>query len=391
MLILSNTTHILELETSSAASTDFYVAYADHSASAFTPGNQFGNVAAAQTTTILAAPGSSVQRQVKNVSIVNRGSVVQTVKVKLDVSGTEYALTPWSVTLQPGWALLYSPDVGWRVFDAAGRPTTSSAVSVGNTGRAVGFYKIGSVAEAVGRYHFIGQTGGNPGAWSPGTPGVAGRATNGTQSADGGALPIGTPAGSHFLTNIVAATSQTMFLTLIDILWVNSGLSVTTTTAQTVNSVTLPARDLDGTTNGHGIEIGLLITTATTQGSPVTTGTISYTNSDGTSGRTGTIEAIPATAVAGTICRVSLAAGDKGVRSIQSVTLGTTLTAGAISLIMYRHVASQPNAAINVGSQRNIDPNPGVRLFNGSCLLFAGIVTTTTAALLMGHIDVADR
>jgi hypothetical protein len=44
----------------------------------------------------------------------------------------------------------------------------------------------------------------------------------------------------------------------------------------------------------------------------------------------------PATAVAGTLVPFQLATGDRGVQSVQSVTLGTSYVAGAISLVLFR-------------------------------------------------------
>jgi hypothetical protein len=41
---------------------------------------------------------------------------------------------------------------------------------------------------------------------------------------------------------------------LIDLLWVNTGLVVTTTTAQAITPVALPARDAAGTTNGDDVK-----------------------------------------------------------------------------------------------------------------------------------------
>jgi hypothetical protein len=88
--------------------------------------------------------------------------------------------------------------------------------------------------------------------------------------------------------------------------------------------------------------VGIEVRTATTNAAAVLNATLDYTNSAGTPGRTGTIlptTGIPATAVAGTFIPFMLAAGDAGIRSIQNITLGTSLGAGAIHLVAYRVIA----------------------------------------------------
>ena len=172
---------------------------------------------------------------------------------------------------------------------------------------------------------------------------------------------------------------------LYDVVWVNTGLTVTTTTAQNITQPTLPARDNNGSTNGLGIYAGVLVTTATTNGSAITNMTMSYTNSDGTAGRTATIASFPATAVIGTFVPFQLQAGDKGIRSIQSVTLGTSLVTGAISIICFNPMASASVPLANSGSlaySKRLD----LRLYDGHCLLPFWLASSTTAVTINGNI-----
>jgi len=180
-----------------------------------------------------------------------------------------------------------------------------------------------------------------------------------------------------------------------DCLWVNTGLVVTTTTAQAFTTPTLPARDINGTTNGEGCMIGMIFTAASTNVATISNSTVSYTNSDGTAGRTATLTAlaggqIPISPVIGTLVWFSLQAGDKGVRSIQSVTLGTTLGAGSISMIIARDVASIGNTTVNVPAARIISA-PGVRLYNGTCLLHCIQASATTATLFNGELTIQEK
>lgn len=393
-LILDTTGKSLELETSAAVSTDYVVSYADHTSSAFTPAMNQGNVSTATTTTILAAPGASTQRQVKWVSIRNRSTTAsQTVTLKLDVSATEYHVTP-AVVLQAGETLRMDADGSVRVFDVAGRAKTQATELQGINGVTYDFYKVGTAAEAVGvRYAHLKDSG-IPGAWVPGTPGLAGATVDGTTFGGCYGPTVNPASGSYYLAGASAATSVAHFLRVADLLWYNTGIAVTTTTAQTINSVAFPARDVSGTTNGAGVIAGIYVTTATTNGSAVTNTTMSYTDQSGNAGATGTISSFPATAVAGTLVPFQLAAGDWGVRSIQSVTLGTSYGGGAVSLVAYNVKAGLPNPVANVGSAMVQEPSwspPGVRLYNGTCLFTYYVAGATTATNATGSLTVMER
>ncbi len=390
MLILSNTTDSIKLTTSAVGTIDYVVSYADITTTGFTPIGAHGRVNTATTTTSIGAPAASTQRQVKSIIVRNAGSGAQTITVVKDVSGVQYVL--FAATLNAGDGAQYYDTQGWSVIDATGRVRTSAATDAGFTGQAAALYKVGTAPEAAGQWYSWAKDTGNPGAWSPGTPGVNGRATDGTSASDAGCVPIkNATTGNNYLTNFTGATSVACNPWLFDVLWVNSGLSVTTTSAQAITPVSLPSRDADGGNSGKGVWMGLLVTTATTQAGAVTTISASYTNSSGVSGRTATVASFPATAVIGTVVWFRLAAGDSGVQSVQSVTLGTTLTAGAISLILARPLWSFPSLVANVGGLNVPPQTPGVRLYPGTCALPIGLMSTTTATTLQATVTVMER
>ena len=180
-----------------------------------------------------------------------------------------------------------------------------------------------------------------------------------------------------------------------DVVWVNTGLVVTTTTAQAITSPTFPARDLNGSTDGEGYVIGLLTTTANTNAAAITNATVSYTNSAGVNSRTATLLAvagdqIPPTPVIGTVVWFRLDAGDKGVRSIQSVTLGTSLVAGAVSLIVARPLSIISATQTNVATLRNYS-DPGIRIYTGSVIIPFIKNISSSAVTLTGHVVVTER
>lgn len=380
---LSNTTHVLEITTSVAGSVHYQVGYTDiTSSSVGTPTDSFGIITTATTTIIATAPAASTTRKIQYVNVFNNGAS-NTIILKKDISGTEYNIL--QVTLQQGETLRVVNDKV-EVLDVSGRLKTQNTGLSEITGDSRVIFKVGTAPEAAGQYYCFAKDSGAPGAWSPGTPGINGRNTDGTTAGDLGCISAGTPAsGINYIRDIVTTASQAGTFILADVLWVNTGLVVTTTTAQAITQPTLPLRDNLGTSNGFGIGAGILVTTATTNAAAIANITLSYTNSAGVSGRTATISSYPATAVIGTFVPFQLAQGDIGVRSIQSVTLGTTLTAGAISLIAFNFLATVPVTVANIGSiafQRKLD----LKLNNGHCLLPFWLASNTTATNLTGTV-----
>jgi hypothetical protein len=225
---------------------------------------------------------------------------------------------------------------------------------------------------------------------------VNGRVTDGTVAADYGSIPISNPAtGSNYLTEVQMSSSVNHSHVLFDVLWVNSGLVVTTTTAQAIASPVLPARDVDGGTNGEGCSIALLFVAASTLAAVGSNLTVSYTNSKGVAGRTARLLAVvgsqvPATPVIGTLVWFNLDAGDTGVKSIQSITLGTSMLTGTISLMITRDIATIGTNVVNICAQRVL-AQPGVRLFNGTCMLHCVLSSAVTATFFAGEITVMER
>ena len=379
---LSNTTHVLELETSVAGSVHYQVGYTDITNSTVTnPTDSFGIITTATTTVIVSAPAASTTRKIQYVNIFNNGAS-NTVVLKKDISGTEYNIL--QVNLQQGETLRVVNDKV-EVLDVSGRLKTQNTGLSEITGSSRSLFKVGTAIEAAGQYYCFAKDAGAPGAWSPGTPGINGRNTDGTTAADLGCITVGNPSsGAWYIRDFNIAASQVGQFILADVLWVNTGLVVTTTTAQAITQPTLPLRDNLGTSNGFGVGAGILVTTATTNAAVINNITLQYTNSNGVAGRTGTMS-YPATAVIGTFVPFQLAQGDVGVRSIQSITLGTTLTAGAISLIAFNFLGTCPVTIANVGSiafEKQLD----LRIENGHCLLPFWLAANTIATNLTGTV-----
>lgn len=384
---LTGTTESLELVTVAGAAVDWTTSWGDidkTGATNYTPGSSAGSVSGAADTTIVTAPSAStIYRVLTEVTVCNTDATASTtVTIQKDVGGTESLMI--SAVLRPGETLTYEDGSGWHA------PPQAAATSPGYL---VDFYKVGSAPEAAGQYYCWAKDTGKPGAWAPGTPGLNGRATDGTASADAGCLQIANAAPSaNYLTGLNAATSVACNFLLYDVLWINSGIVVTTTGAQAIAApVALPARDLNGVSAGEGCMVGLLVTTATTNAAAIANTTLSYTNSAGVPGRTATMASFPATAAVGTVVWFLLPAGDTGIQQADSITLGTSYGGGAISLIIARRLAQTSCALINVGSNAPIDPSAGVRLYDGTCALPFGLMSATTATTVTGSATIAVR
>lgn len=405
MIVLGDTTETLELLTSAATSLDYYVAFTDITSTTFVPDQNSGNIASATTTTILAAPAASTQRQVKFMTFRNRATNASiTITLKHDTSGTERYVSS-DVVLAAGEVLEYNDGSGFIVRNKAGQPKQEDTTQVGYTGIPLDYYKIGTASEAVGVRYCHQKDSGFPGAYSLGAPGVNGwwvdasqatNAANPAGAAQAGCHRLENPAsGNYYLTGIGLTTSVAHLVEVYDLIWYNTGIVVTTVGAQAIAmpAGSKPARDMYGTTNGDGWIPAVLVTAATTNAGAITNMTLSYTDSDGNAGNTATIASFPATAVIGTLVPFQLAAGDRGARSIESITLGTSLVTGSISVVMLRKLASVPNPVINVGGIMNkltSDPT-GVKLYNGTALLTSYISSATTATTLAGTMVLTNR
>jgi hypothetical protein len=239
-----------------------------------------------------------------------------------------------------------------------------------------GYAKAVSGTLVAGRPHSQFYLAGIPGAATAPSPGAAGAAL----TSYAGQIPIPAASGNtHLARASFSSSAQAGNIIVYDRLWHNSGIVVTTTTAQTINSATWPARDKNGSTNGEGVYIGLEVSTATGAGASVIS--ISYTNSAGTAGRTGTaIDVYAATAAAGSFFRFALQAGDTGVRSIQTYTSTVSMTSGTVHLVAYRPLAWIELPAAGIGGV--IDPVTGglPREYDTTVpsILFLPQTTTTT-------------
>ena len=178
-------------------------------------------------------------------------------------------------------------------------------------------------------------------------PGKMGLIPTPTARGSGGEIPTSATAGSLINFTNPAGTTKTYLshfsmstiegptsFSIYDRVYAASGFDGTVTSAQTITS--MPALTRPGAT-GLGLQIVLEYYT-----SPVGTAqavTVQYTNSAGVAGRSTKSVTMANTTRAGGLTFLTLQDGDRGVSSIQSVTVGTTTgTAGNFGVALYNPV-----------------------------------------------------
>jgi len=135
-MILTTTSDIVRVVTSSAGTISVQADWADQTTTTFTPGRTNTAITTATTTTLVASPASSTQRQIKNMTIVNTDTLVTNTITVQFFDGTD-AFVVFAFTLAPNKQIQFNGTV-WSVFDSntnsfinfagiASEPSTPSA------------------------------------------------------------------------------------------------------------------------------------------------------------------------------------------------------------------------------------------------------------------------
>lgn len=244
------------------------------------------------------------------------------------------------------------------------------------------YFKVGVAAEAIGLPHSHWYSTGRPGAATAGSAGVNGEALSSSSALVAGQIPHYNPGtGNAYLGRLSVTASTAGTYMLCDRLWQNSGLTVTSSAAQAITPATLPARDLDGTTNGNDVLFAIEWSAAGGAGTP--TVTLTYTNEAGTTGHTGAFTAVT-TPNAGTFEIFPLAAGDLGVRAPTSFQQSATRTSGTMHLVGFRILAQVEVTLAGVGNSIDFLSGGKVRLYDGVVPFIVQVPSVTTATNISG-------
>lgn len=182
-----------------------------------------------------------------------------------------------------------------------------------------------------------------------------------------GSIDIPDASNTTYIKAVNVSTATAGIFMICDLLWHNSGLSLTSTTSQTINSVAFAARDNNESANGDGVIAALFVTGSTGSGTPVLS--LGYTNQDGTAGRSSNAVSVSlSSTVAGASYFFGMQAGDTGIRSIQSYQQSATWTSGTAHLAAFRPILTVPVYSSVKRYYADITENGLVKIFNSSVL-----------------------
>lgn len=157
-----------------------------------------------------------------------------------------------------------------------------------------------------------------------------------------------------YLTRVDYQNSVISRLSLFDMLWKAGAYGFATGTTTVTAPPSYLARTPDGI--GNGCQIWIEVVTAFVTGTAWQV-QVTYTNQAGTTGRTSIISAAQAAAALtlGKMFQIALAAGDSGVRAIESVIVtngGTAMTVGTFNVLVLRPLW---NGRVGVANGGGID------------------------------------
>lgn len=146
----------------------------------------------------------------------------------------------------------------------------------------------------------------------------------------------------------------------------------------------LPPRDSNGTVNGDDVLIGYEVSGLMGAGTP--TLTANYTNQAGTSGKTTPSITLTTAYPLGTLIMLPLAAGDLGVRALESHTKNATQTSGTYHMVLFRVLARVPCPAPGVGGVIDAITGGFPRVWDNTVPWLVWVPGNTTAPTITGQI-----
>jgi hypothetical protein len=214
-------------------------------------------------------------------------------------------------------------------------------------------------------------------------------------------LPAGLAAATNYF---VIKVSDTTFQLATSYANAVAGTAINITDAgtgtHTINTL------LPRYTNGAGVQALFLNSNATALGAATPNLSLGYTNSAAVAARaTPATLPIGKTAASNSLVLYSgtgagkygpampLAAGDAGIRSVETIQNSTSYVSGEYSVVLYKPIVTMPMTTIGVASERDLmNQVPSLpRIYDGAALtwlLYSGAATPANSAFF-GHLDFA--
>ncbi len=212
-----------------------------------------------------------------------------------------------------------------------------------------------------------------------------------------GTLPAGLSLATDYWTIRQSATTSKLATTYEN---AENGIVIDFTTDGT-GTHTITAQ-LPRYSNGAGVQA--FLTPSTVMGAGTPNLSIGYTNSSGTAGKT-TPTVLPIGNTAAPVTQIvysgtgagkygpfmPLAAGDAGIRSVQTYTQSATYTSGVMNLVLCKPLLTLPITTLGVTAERDLvnQLSSMPKVYDGACLawiMLAG-AATPVASSISGHLE----
>ena len=214
-------------------------------------------------------------------------------------------------------------------------------------------------------------------------------------------LPAGLALATDYFTVRLSATQSDLYPTFADAVALTNKVAITSA-GSGVHTVTA---GLPRSTTGAGVDCFSTVASAFGAGTP--TVQLTYTDHAGNAGNVTPVgNSLPINKTAAAVGLIPysgtgtgkynpyfpLAAGDDGIRSIQSINQNVTQTSGAVAYCLAKEIASLPMSAIGVSGEREflsmIPSLPSIE--DGACLAFLlyNGAATPAASGFIGHLGI---
>lgn len=125
MLLLTGTSDLIQVVTGQAVTVDVHASWVDNTSGTITPGRTNTLITSNQTTTVVASPAASTQRNVQTLNVRNVHATSSCTVTVIHYDGTDGA-DLIEYTLLAGETMQYVDGHGWKVLTAAGRLAVES-------------------------------------------------------------------------------------------------------------------------------------------------------------------------------------------------------------------------------------------------------------------------
>lgn len=245
--------------------------------------------------------------------------------------------------------------------------------------------KASQTAEGAGTWHSLWRAAGFPVAGA--VPPVIGSGGGVPDRTTDGALPLNNAASPplNLLRAEVAGTTPGTLI-LYDRLWACSGFVGNVATSQAITSPSAVNRP---NTNGDDVELWGEVYSA--MGATGATFTATYTNQANVGSKSATY-VMPSNALSvGQMVPFTLAAGDTGVRSVQSLILNvSTGTAGNFGLTLLRRICEIPLTSANIAVVQDLFSLGKPAVDVNACVGLMVMCTTTNTGLILGTVNLGE-